>query len=79
MDGSAEGPLEKYQAFHDDISKSVRAASKAYDSDSTVANELIEHKGYLNSRIDDLYAELKRALATLQLLRPSALTRIALC
>ncbi|ESU39560.1 Chromosome segregation protein SMC [Giardia duodenalis] len=51
---------KKYQAFHDDISKSVRAASKAYDSDSTVANELIEHKGYLNSRIDDLYAELKK-------------------
>lgn len=56
---------KKYQAFHDDISKSVRAASKAYDSDSTVANELIEHKGYLNSRIDDLYAELKKGLSQL--------------
>ena len=51
---------KKYQTFHDEISKSVRAASKVGESDSTVANELIEHKDYLNNRIDELYVELKK-------------------
>lgn len=51
---------KKYQTFHDEISKSVMTTSKAGEDDSVVANELIEHRDYLNSRIEELYVELRK-------------------